>query len=193
MNFEIKKLTAELLDDWLYFFDHVAFCDDGDWSGCYCMMYHWTKELAKKKAWDCSVGDAPYNRKCAINCIENGVMQGYLAYLNGNVVGWCNANVKQAYENVNVDLSADPEARVKRIKSVVCFCIAPIYRGQGIATRLLEQVCKDAAEDGYDFVEAYPFENDGNKAYTGPRAMFEKQDFTTVDEVSGVTVMRKIL
>ena len=38
MNIEIKKLTADLLDDWLYFFDNTAFSDNDNWAGCYCMV-----------------------------------------------------------------------------------------------------------------------------------------------------------
>ncbi|WP_318066792.1 hypothetical protein [Clostridium boliviensis] len=30
-------------------------------------------------------------------------------------------------------------------------------RTQGIATRMLERVCKDAAQERFDFVEAYPY------------------------------------
>ena len=77
MDVKIRKLSPESLGDWLYFFDHDAFCDDGEWAGCYCMCYHWSKELAAKKSWDCSAEDGPYNRKCAIECIQKGIMQGW--------------------------------------------------------------------------------------------------------------------
>lgn len=40
MSIEIKALAPELLDDYLAFFDSVAFTDNPDWSGCYCCFYH---------------------------------------------------------------------------------------------------------------------------------------------------------
>ena len=193
MQIEIRKLAMELLDDWLHFFDKDAFCDDGEWSGCYCMCYHWTEELAKQKPWACSVEDAPYNRKCAIRCIKEGTMQGYLTYCDGKVVGWCNANAKQTYRNVNFDLSSDEALKRMKIKSVVCFCIAPDFRGKGIASELLKQVCSDAAEEGFDCVEAYPFRGDAHKAYHGPRSMYEKNGFVKIDEVGECVVLRKTL
>lgn len=43
------------------------------------------------------------------------------------------------------------------MKSIFCFVIAPEARRKGIATLLLERVCKDATKDGFDFVESYPY------------------------------------
>src|SRR6266571_1100759 len=35
----VKELTSSLRDDFLFFFDHVAFVDDPDWFDCYCSAY----------------------------------------------------------------------------------------------------------------------------------------------------------
>jgi Acetyltransferases len=191
MNVEIRKLTPDLLDDWLNFFDNIAFSDNDDWSGCYCMCYHWTEELNSKKSWNCGKEDAPYNRECAINLIKSGKMQGYLAYHDGKVVGWCNANDK--YDSVNIKLPLDETGKDGRIKSIVCFCIDPNFRGKGIASRLIEKVCADATNDGYDYVEAYPFCDDGNNAYHGPISMYEKNGFKAGGIVYGCIVYRKYL
>ena len=50
MDIEIKKLSPALLEDWLEFFDNIASPGDGEWEGCYCMCYHWTDELEKRKS-----------------------------------------------------------------------------------------------------------------------------------------------
>ena len=39
----IKTLNDETLEDYLYFFDHVAFADHPDWAGCYCTFNHFGK------------------------------------------------------------------------------------------------------------------------------------------------------
>ncbi|MDE7223205.1 MAG: GNAT family N-acetyltransferase [Acetatifactor sp.] len=191
MNLEIKKLSADLLNDWLNFFDHYAFTDHDEWAGCYCMCYHWNEALSRKKGWDCAGADASYNRSCAIDFIQKGKMQGYLAYDHGRVVGWCNANDKAAYDNVNFDLPADDPGR--RGKAVVCFCISPEFRGKGVASQLLEKVCSDAAAEGYDYVEAYPFHHDANYAYHGPHSMYVKQGFEKHGNVNDCTILRKRL
>ena len=50
MEIAIRKLTSESLNDWLDYFDNLAFTDNDDWCGCYCMCYHWNSELQKIKA-----------------------------------------------------------------------------------------------------------------------------------------------
>jgi len=193
MDIEIRKLSSDILDDWLYFFDNVAFSDNGEWQGCYCMCYHWNKELQEKKEWGCSKEDAPFNREAAIEFIKAGRMQGYLAYADGTVAGWCNTNDKKAYDNVFYVFPVDEDEAGKKVKCIACFCIAPGFRGKGVATRLLEKICADAADDGYDFIEAYPFVNDANHAYHGPQALYEKSGFIRHRELHGCNIMRRYL
>src|SRR5207244_412106 len=38
----VKELTPSLRDDFLLFFDNVAFANNPDWSDCYCSAYHFT-------------------------------------------------------------------------------------------------------------------------------------------------------
>jgi ribosomal protein S18 acetylase RimI-like enzyme len=136
------------------------------------MCYHWNEALNAEKKWDCSKSDAEHNRKCAVNFIKQGIMQGYLAYHDGKVAGWCNANDKHVYNSVNIDLSWEDSEKGKKIKSIVCFCISPDLRGRGIASRLLEKVCSDAAGDGYEYIEAYPFSHGENNNYHGSKSMY---------------------
>ena len=44
MELHIRRFDADLLDDYLHFFDNVAFADHPDWAQCYCMHFHWRKE-----------------------------------------------------------------------------------------------------------------------------------------------------
>jgi len=194
MNIEIRKLSADLLDDWLYFFDNAAFSDNEEWSGCYCMFHHWNAALQSEREWDCSESGAAHNRKYAERYIKEGIMQGYLAYYDGKVAGWCNVNDKQAYDGIVVNLPWEDSEKSKKIKSIVCFCIDPDSRGKGIASRLLERLCSDAVDGGYEYVEAYPFNHDTNNAYTGPISMYEKNGFKACSSVDDfIIVYRKYL
>jgi hypothetical protein len=40
----VKELVPSLRDDFLLFFDHVAFADNPDWSDCYCSLYHFANK-----------------------------------------------------------------------------------------------------------------------------------------------------
>ena len=201
MELEIKKLTIDLIDDWLNFFDNDAFSDDDDWPGCYCMHFHWNAGLDSKNSWDASL-DQVYrktgkadNRGRAIRLIKNGTMQGYLAYCDGKVVGWCNANDKHKYNTVlnsffnNVD-------KESKIKSVVCFTVSSKARRKGVATKLLEKICADAIEDGYDYIEAYPLCHNryGLIDFQGSVALFEKFGFeNNGQKIDDSFIMRKNL
>ncbi len=193
MQISVCKLTYELLDDWLSYFDKDAFSDNDEWCGCYCMCYHWNSRLAKKRAWGCDKGYARFNRKQAIKLIKNGCMQGYLAYVQEKVVGWCNSNSKKAYNNVNFNFAEEVPDNGEKIKSIVCFSVAPEYRGCGVATALLEYVCQDAKLEGFDLIEAYPFAHNENHSYHGPLSMYKKNGFELCGQIEGCIVYRKIL
>ena len=66
---------------------------------------------------------------------------------------------------------------------------------KGVATRLVERVCKDAAGDGFDYVEAYADAEFTNTAFEfrGPLAMYEKCGFIRGAEREGKVVVRKAL
>lgn len=78
-----------------------------------------------------------------------------------------------------------------KVKSIFCFVIAPEMKRRGIATRLVERVCQDAAQDHFDLVEAYPqrqFVNDVD--YTGPIEMYEKCGFSVAYGAGDRVVVR---
>jgi ribosomal protein S18 acetylase RimI-like enzyme len=134
----------------------------------------------------------------ALQFVKNGNLQGYLAYSDGEIIGWCNANTKAECQNSlgwQWGLKSVPIDDAKVVKSIFCYTIAPEFQRKGIATQLLERVCKDAAEDGFDFVEVYP-----NKTVTaesenhgGFAEMYKRLGFTVYAELENICVMRKEL
>ena len=118
-------------------------------------------------------------------------MLPYCSFLQDDkVVGWCNANDKQAY---GCDVWLDESDAGRKIKSIVCFNIAPAMRRQGIASMLLKKVCDDAKAENYDYVEVYPFNcPDGeSRDYHGPFGMYEKQGFVVHKKLEHTSVCRK--
>ena len=203
MKIIIKPLTEELTADYFDFLDNRAFTDNSPWGGCYCTSWQMTKEEEKTELLDQMEEDFSYGdenfirvlREIVMRQIASKALQGYLAYADGVSIGWCNANDKASFpaESANgFRLYAPAE---KREKAVVCFEIAPEYRGKGIATALLNRVVSDAKADGYIAVEGFPqvhserFEWD----YTGPVSLFEKAGFTAITKQDGSIIMRKEL
>lgn len=195
-SIEIKKLATELLEDWLSYFDNGAFSDDDEWPGCYCMHFHWNEGLDKRNDWNETLeqvyrktGKAD-NRSRAIRLIKKGTMQGYLAYCEGKVVGWCNANDKKNYNTVLNSFFYNTKIN-RKIKSIVCFCIRPNMRRMGIATRLLDKIVLDAKEEGYDCIEVYPYSHRHDNDFHGSLAMYEKMGFTRIGKnMDGCIVMQ---
>ena len=195
MDITIKKLTPELIEDYIDFFDNRAFSDNPEWSACYCVFFHWNDEY-EKNAREPGVDIHEHNRSLARSLINEGTLKGYMAYADGMVMGWCNANDKSAYETLSRENRPDLwEDDDKKIKCVTCFTIAPEMRRKGISTTLLKKVCEDAAADGYDIVEAYPRKSfpDMNKNYHGPYKLYEKCGFTEHKELEKEAIFRKYL
>ncbi|MDD3243146.1 MAG: GNAT family N-acetyltransferase [Eubacteriales bacterium] len=195
MELIIKKLSPELLDDFLKFFDETAHNTQKVEDRCYCVGWG----SARYDGQDFST--AQKRRDAAIAYVRGNDLQGYLAYCGEKVVGWCNANTKALcrecqYGKMYLGCADRPEASPDiRVKSVFCFVVAPEMRRQGVAERLLRSVCEDARQEGFDYVEAYP-----NKSFVdtlfdcmGPRKLYEKEGFAPAYEIEPKVVMRKEL
>lgn len=167
--------------DYLYFFENVAHTDNKEWGCCYCLNYC-SDRNAEIEGFD--EFDAYQRREYAIRYIREEILQGYLAYEEGQVIGWCNVNNRadclycfgfQNHVAGNAKISEDSH----KIKSIFCFTVAPAMRGKGVATALLERMIQDALEEGYEYLEAYPNkgESDAYYNYVGPMGLYCKYSF----------------
>ena len=191
MEYDIRRLTPELIPDYIHFFDHTPHATGKDEHRCYCVW--WTNQ-------DCTGMDydtVEKRRNLAVEYINNNSIQGYLAYCDGRVVGWCNANTKaDCYECFcwrRFMSEIRPEENGGKIKSVLCFAIAPEVRRKGVATALLQRVCDDASKEGFEAVEAYPNKSFADEAvdFMGPLTIYRKTGFDVFYETSDKYVMRK--
>ncbi|HEX4492388.1 MAG TPA: GNAT family N-acetyltransferase [Acidimicrobiia bacterium] len=175
--------AASCVADVVSFFDHDAFADNPGWASCYCRCHHVAAE-----GW----GDRPAarNRDELESGLRDGAMTGFVATVGGRVAGWCNASRRATMPRHRDDTSADDQTA-----SVVCFVVAPPYRGHGVARELLATTIEALRASGATAVEAYPLRNpaDGAAAYHGTVGMFEAAGFdVTRDDDHGI-VMRRTL
>jgi len=195
MAIEIRKLIPDLAEDYVHFFDTTPHDDNVDEHKCYCVC--WCNDDYEGK--DFSI--AANRRKYALQYVKGNNIQGYLAYSGDAIIGWCNTNTKSdclkcaswgrfmdyvPLEESNTDI---------KVKSIFCFMIAPEMKRKGIATLLLERVCKDAIQDGFDFVEAYPYKESSYQSsdFGGHFEMYKKSGFHVSLEAEQGLVMRKQL
>lgn len=132
-------------------------------------------------------------RKYAVKMLDNGEINGYLAFDKDLSIGWCNASDIDSYKGFVPDFAK--ENKCGKTISIVCFEIAPEYRGKGIALSFIKQVCIDAKANGYVAVEGYAKITKQRDEYdfTGPIHLYEKAGFSFIMEQNGVAIMRKML
>ncbi|MHB1152613.1 MAG: GNAT family N-acetyltransferase [Eubacteriales bacterium] len=152
MNIKIKPIKPDFADDFFDFFDNRAFYGHEEWSCCYCTWFHMDKEYEKRVGEEVKSDSSPDAlrrslKNTAAAFLINNTLHDYLAYMDGVPVGWCNANDKEIF--LRFDFNADITYFIRqngsgKIKTVVCFGIAPEYRRKGVAAVLLERVLADA-------------------------------------------------
>ena len=132
-------------------------------------------------------------RKYAAEMLDRNQIHGYLAYDGDQAVGWCNAADRESYAGFVPAFAK--HTNCGKTMSIVCFEIAPEYRGMGIASAFIDRVCADAESKGYAAVEGYPKLSDQRNDfdYQGPLSLYQKAGFMEAAREKGQAVMRKLL
>lgn len=193
MSFIIKEISAELIPDYLKFFDDIAFCDNPGWSKCYCCHYF----LRVESEFD--------TRDYAQKMISEGIMKGFIAYDKGLPVGWCNCSpignypmiIEKPYDLAwRIDEETPyPIKDMEKTVALVCFVIDPERRRQGIATQLIEHAIKHYKHLGYKWMDVSARKSPKTLSdnYHGPKGLYEKHDFEVIGENDLFQMMRKTL
>ena len=190
----IKPLSTESSADYLDFFDNRAFTDNNPNGPCYCTSPNQDEESIQKMVSEFKTyGVKDTIRKYAVEMLNNNKIHGYLAYDGNLSVGWCNAADIESYSGFVPDFARNNTCG--KTISIVCFEIAPEYRGKGIASAFIDRVCNDAKSKGYVAVEGYAKLSDKRDDfdYQGPVRLYQKAGFTEVARENGQVVMRKVL
>ena len=197
MNLNIKPLTTDLIADYLEFFDNRVFSDGNPCGPCYCNAAVMDNTTLCQMESEFGGDIRGTIRRYAVKQLNKGQIHGYLAYDGGKPIGWCNAGDMGIYLMNKFDFIPEfaRQSKCGKTISVVCFAIAPEYRGMGVATALLERVVSDAKEQGFAAVEGYAKvqKNRVYYDYNGPVRLYEKAGFTEVATQEGRVVMRKVL
>ncbi|MEM7363028.1 MAG: GNAT family N-acetyltransferase [Pseudomonadota bacterium] len=186
MDITIRALSSETLEDFLTFFDGPAFSDNADWSSCYCFFpYH------DPTTGDWEARSAAENRRSMIDGVSAGHISGLLAYHDDVVVGWCNANRRNAYPTLrNLPGNGD------EMGATPCFVVDPQHRNKGIAGKLLDAACRTATDNGLVSMGAAPHRNATSAQMNsrGTYRMFDAAGYRVIAELpDGTTIMEKTL
>lgn len=171
---DVRPLSPEACDDYLRYFDNDAFPDNPAWASCYCISYN--IDMAPL---DFEERTAEQNRDDKAAMIRRGDATGVLAYSQGKVVGWCNAGPRTGFPLLDKYPEFAAEGDRETAGAIVCFVIAPPYRGQGLAKKLLEGACDMLRDRGLTSVYGYPPSGPSNAAgaYHGTLSMYRAAGF----------------
>lgn len=195
MEIEVRKLVSGDAEAYVNFFDTTPHDDHNPENTCYCVNWCSTDHRTLKQP------DREERRTMAVNYVRSGILQGYVALKDDRIIGWCNANTKSDCLNCAglvfalPDLQKAVSAPGEKVKAIYCFMVAEEYHRQGVARRLLQAVCKDAKENGFDYIEAYP-QKDASVEYMqfmGFDKLYKSEGFEHYMELEDKFVVRKYL
>ena len=114
---------------------------------------------------------------------------GVLAYVDGQVAGWCSVAPKSTYRAL-VNSRTIPHVDDDDVWSVVCFVVRPGFRRRGLMHQLLDGAVAHAQAMGAPALEGYPVEPgagrvDQTSGYVGTVALFEAHGFRRIKQTAG--------
>jgi GNAT superfamily N-acetyltransferase len=114
---------------------------------------------------------------------------GVLAYVEGEVAGWCSVAPKSTYRAL-VNSRTIPHVGDDGAWSVVCFVVRPGFRHRGLMHNLLEGAVDHAHAMGATVLEGYPVDSGGEhidqtSGYVGTVKFFEAHAFRRVRQTAG--------
>jgi ribosomal protein S18 acetylase RimI-like enzyme len=186
-NLTIRRLTPELKEDFLQYFEGAAFADNPTWKSCYC-QFHYVDHSAVN--W--GTRTAEENRVAACDRIACKRMQGLLAYRNGQVVGWCNAAPRALLDS----FADEPIPDADQVGQITCFVVARDHRRTGVARALLDEACAMLRDQGLRVAEANPSRDAASDAenHFGPLSLYLSSGFSVFKEQDdGLVVVRRPL
>lgn len=186
-NLVIRRLTPELRDDFLHYFEGAAFADNPKWKSCYCQFLYVDHG---KVNWGARTADE--NRADACDRIACNRMQGLLAYRDGRVVGWCNAAPRALLDS----FADEPIPDADEVGQITCFVVARDHRRTGVARALLDEACAMLREQGLRVAEANPSRVASSDAenHFGPLSLYLSAGFSIVREQDdGLVIVRRPL
>lgn len=186
----IRPVLPATTDDFVRFFEGEGFMDNPLWATCYCLFPNFT---GSNRAWANRSGERNLADKIAL--FKSGGAHGLLAYGDaGQPVAWCAAGPKAEMGNLPRILKGQ-HTDVEGIGSIFCFVVAPPYRRQGVAARLLGAACDYLRDFHLQVAEAYPARSADSDAHAfhGPLEMYLQAGFVQHAEAGDRVIVRRSL
>ena len=195
---ELRELSPALVDDYLRFFDEVAFKDFPWWSACYCRFFNDPSDTEGNSGPEFR----DHHRALASELVRSRQTQGILAYAGGTPIGWCNAAPRASFLAPRHIAKATDDPR-EPVGATVCFIVAEDYRNRGVGAAMLDAACDKFRRQGLRIAEGYPKTEpapttpwrvpSAQHEYHGPLSMYLNAGFEVTKRLERFAVVRKKL
>lgn len=153
---------------------------NGD-KGCWC-------QAPRGRAVGYGKAEPGVRREALRDQLEEEPPAGMLAYVDGEVAGWCGFGPRPRLPRLEHSRTI-PKIDDLPVWSILCFNIRVGYRRKGVASALLAGVVDYARRSGAPGLEAYPIDPEGGRVdvgfgYVGLTPWFEKLGFRRVVETA---------
>lgn len=188
MQIEVRPLAPELAQTYVDFLSSPMFDHAPHWASCFCRFYHLS---CTQEAWQAR--SAKTNREEAITEIEAGRMKGYLAFHEGQCIGWLNANGIEAYPGVKAE--AQKHMDLEGLALAICFVVAGEFRNKGVSKALLTYAMSDLKARGFTKLLAMPVDRpeQPETMYRGIKRSYEAMGFEALMSEGPMSIMLKTL
>ena len=154
--------------------DFFALHHEAGW--CYCVAW-WVE------TWDgWSDRTAADNLQLRQALCDRGEYDGYLLYVDNEVVGWCQVGQRDRLQKLTTQFNLPLHPTTW---AITCFYITKAYRERGFASHLLRAVLKHLKARGVSRVEAFPKRGvnlEAGELWNGPESMFRAAGFVVVQD-----------
>jgi GNAT superfamily N-acetyltransferase len=187
---EVYPVTTERWDDLETLFGKHGASED-----CWCMFWR----LRRKDFYKLNSEGRKAGLKEMI--LENKT-PGLLAYINGQVAGWCSVAPREQY------IALEYSRKIKRIDdkpvwTIMCFYVNRAYRFRGIMEALVHGAVDYARQNGVKIVEGYPIDMQspqlsghkltGDSGFMGIASIFRRAGFVEVGRVSETQLIMRYI
>ena len=153
---------------------------NGD-NGCWC-------QAPRGRAVGYGKAEPGARREALQSQLEEDPPPGMLAYLDGEIAGWCGFGPRPNLPRLERSRTI-PKIDDLPVWSILCFNVRVGYRRRGVAAALLDGVIDFARRSGAPGLEAYPIDPEGgrvnaNFGYVGITPMFERAGFRRIVETA---------
>lgn len=185
LKLEVLPVTANRVGDFFQIHSVEHGCG---W--CFCVAW-WTPTW---QGW--GERTAEDNHKLRMELFEQGHYDGYLAYVDGEPIGWSQVGRRSRLKKLLDQFGLQETSEGPEVWSITCFLVIPKWRRQKVATTMLASILEDLKARGVEIVEAYPKREeamDDLDLWNGAESMYVHAGFKVIDDDDERPILRNYL